>query len=362
MAVKRDYYEILGVPKDATGEEIKKSFRKLAFQYHPDRNREDGAEAKFKEVNEAYEILSDANKRTAYDQFGHDGVDGLFTRGFNGFGFGGFGDIFEAFFGGMTATGRHAPQRGADLHYQATISFEEAAFGCTKEVNVKRSEVCSLCHGTGARPGSQPGRCPTCNGTGQVRRVQQSLFGRFINTTICDQCQGEGKIITEPCSQCKGAGKEKQQRRLSINIPPGVEDGSRIRLTGEGEAGTRGGPSGDFYVSLSVLEHEFFVRDGDDILYELPINFAQAALGTEIEVPTLSGQIKLNIPAGSQTGKTFRLKGKGIPRLQRHGQGDQLVSLFVVTPESLTKQQRQLFQELADTMEPTKKGTKKKDS
>ena len=362
MAVKRDYYEILGVSKDATGEEIKRAFRKLAFQYHPDRNREDGAEERFKEVNEAYEVLSDANKRTAYDQFGHDGVDGLFTRGFNGFDFGGFGDIFEAFFGGMTAAGHRAPQRGADRHYQATISFEEAAFGCTKEVNVKRSVVCSLCHGTGARPGSQPGRCPTCNGTGQVRRVQQSLFGRFINTTICDQCQGEGKIITEPCSQCKGAGKEKQQRRLSINIPPGVEDGSRIRLTGEGEAGTRGGPSGDFYVSLSVLEHEFFVRDGDDILYELPIDFAQAALGTELEVPTLSGKTNLNIPAGSQTGKIFRLKGKGIPHLHRHGQGDQIVSLFVATPESLTKQQRQLFQELADTLEPVKKGAKKKGS
>lgn len=356
MAVKRDYYEILGVSRDATGEEIKRTFRKLAFQYHPDRNREDGTEERFKEINEAYEVLSDANKRTAYDQFGHDGADGLYTRGFNGFDFGGFGDIFEVFFGGMTAASHRAPQRGADLHYQVTISFEEAAFGCTKEVNVKRTEVCSTCRGIGAKPGSQPVQCPTCNGTGQVRKVQRSLFGRFINATVCDRCQGEGKIIPEPCSQCKGTGREKQQRQLSINIPPGVESGSRIRLTGEGDAGTRGGSSGDFYVSLSVLEHEFFVRDGDDILYELPIDFSQAALGAELEVPTLAGKTRLNIPAGSQTGKTFRLKKKGIPHLQRHGQGDQIVSLFVATPESLTKRQRQLFQELAETMEQTKKG------
>ena len=362
MATKRDYYEVLGVSRNATDEEIKKAFRKLAFKYHPDRNRDDGAEERFKEINEAYEVLSDANKRGAYDQFGHSGANGFFTRGFEGFDFGGFGDIFDAFFGGMTYATRHAPQRGADLHYQITISFEEAAFGGEKEINIKRTEVCSLCYGTGAKPGSQPSRCPNCNGTGQVRRVQRSLFGRFINTAICNQCHGEGKVITQSCPQCRSAGRERQQRRISIKIPSGVEDGSQIRLSGEGDAGMRGGSSGDLYVALKVLKHEFFTRDGDDILYELPINFAQAALGVEVEVPTLYGKTKLNIPASSQTGKEFRLKNRGIAHLQRNGHGDQIVRLLVVTPESLTKQQRQLFQELASTLGPAKKGGRKSGS
>ena len=359
MVTKRDYYEVLGVSRNASEEEIKKAFRKLAFSYHPDRNRDDGAEERFKEVNEAYEVLSDANKRTAYDQFGHSGADGFFTRGFEGFDFSGFGDIFDAFFDGMTYATRRAPQRGADRHYQTTISFEEAAFGCEKEIKIKRTEVCSLCHGTGAKPGSQLSQCPNCHGTGQVRRVQRSLFGRFMNTTICNQCQGEGKVITESCPQCRGTGREKNERRISIKIPPGVEDGNQIRLTGDGEAGMRGGSPGNLYITLSVRQHEFFVRDGDDILYELPINFAQAALGTEIEVPTLYGKTKLNIPAGSQTGKTFRLKDKGVSHLHRNGRGDQIVSLFVTTPESLTKQQRKLFQELASTLNPTKKSPRK---
>ncbi len=358
MAVKRDYYEVLGVSRDASEEEIKKAYRKLAFLYHPDRNPEDGAEEKFKEVNEAYEILSDASKRATYDQFGHSGAEGFFARGFDGFDFGGFGDIFEAFFGGMATASRRAPQRGTDLHFPINITFEEAAFGCEKEINIKRTESCSLCHGSGARPGSQPSQCPGCHGSGQVRRVQRSLFGRFINTTICDQCQGEGKIVTDSCPRCKGAGREKHQRRITIKIPAGIEDSSRIRLSGEGEAGTRGGYPGDLYVTLSVAPHEFFIRDGDDILYELPINFAQAALGAEVEVPTLHGEAKINIPPGSQTGKTFRLKGKGIPHLRRHGQGDQIVTLFVATPESLTKQQRQIFQELAGTLGPAEKEKK----
>jgi len=362
MATKRDYYEILGVSRNATDEEIKKAYRKLAFKYHPDRNRDDGAEAKFKEINEAHEVLSDANKRAAYNQFGHSGAEGFFTRGFEGFDFGGFGDIFDAFFGGMTYATRHAPQRGADLHYEITISFEEAAFGCEKEIKIKRTEVCSLCYGTGAKPGSQPSRCPNCNGTGQMRRVQRSLFGSFINTTICNQCQGEGKIITERCPQCRGAGREKQQRRISLKVPAGVADGSQMRLSGEGEAGMRGGSSGDLYVSISVLTHELFTRDGDDILYELPVNFAQAALGTEIEVPTLYGKTKLNIPAGSQTGKEFCLKDKGIAHLRRNGRGDQIIKLLVVTPEKLTKQQRQLFQELAGTLSPAKKEPRKSGS
>jgi molecular chaperone DnaJ len=298
-------------------------------------------------------VLSDPERRAAYDRFGHDGAEGFFARGFEGFDFGGLGDIFDAFFG-ATTTARHAPQRGADLHYQVTLSLEEAAFGCEKEVEIKRTEICSLCHGLGAKPGSQPSRCPNCNGTGQVRRVQRSLFGRFINTTICSQCQGEGKIITEPCPQCRGSGREKHQRRILVKIPAGVDDGSQIRLRGEGEAGIRGGSPGDLYVSLSIAKHELFTRDGDDILYELPINFAQAALGAEVEVPTLQGKAKLTIPPGSQTGRIFRLKAQGIPHLHRSGRGDQLVRLFVVTPESLTKQQRELLEELAKTLEPVK--------
>ncbi|MFC1915942.1 molecular chaperone DnaJ [Chloroflexota bacterium] len=362
MATKRDYYEILDVTRTATDAELKKAFRKLAFKYHPDRNHDDGAEERFKEINEAYEVLSDANKRAAYDRFGHSGTDGFFSRGFEGFDFGGLGEIFDTFFGGMTYTTRHAPQRGADRHYHTTISFEEAAFGCEKEINIKRTEVCSLCNGTGAKPGSQPSRCSNCNGTGQVRRVQRSLFGRFINTTICNQCHGEGKVITEACPQCRGTGREKQPRRILIKVPAGVEDGSQTRLSGEGDAGMRGGSSGELYVTLSVLKHEFFTRDGNDILYELPINFAQAALGAEIEVPTLYGKTKINVPVGSQTGKEFHLKNKGIAHLHKNGHGDQIIRLLVVTPESLTKQQRQLFQELASTLSPAKKGLKKTDS
>jgi molecular chaperone DnaJ len=360
MATKRDYYEVLGVPRDASNDEIKKAYRQLAFKHHPDHNRNDGAEERFKEINEAYEVLSDGNRRSAYDRFGHSGADGAFGRGFEGFeGFDfGFGDIFETFFGGMTYAARHAPQRGADLQSEITISFVEAAFGTEKEVKVKRTELCSVCHGSGAKPGSQPIRCPTCHGTGQVRRIERSLFGRFMNTTVCDQCHGEGKVITDQCPKCRGSGREKQQRRISVRIPAGVPDSSRIRLSGEGEAGTRGGSTGDLYVSLNVLPHEFFVRDGDDIQYELPVNFAQAALGAEVEVPTLYGPHKLKIPAGSQTDREFRLKDRGISHLRRNGHGDQIVTLRVVTPESLTKQQRQLFEELSGTLSPAK-GPKK---
>jgi molecular chaperone DnaJ len=353
MPTKRDYYEVLGIPRDATDEEIKRAFRKLAFKYHPDHNHDDNAGEKFKEVNEAYEMLSDPDKRAAYDRFGHGDAEGLFGRGFEGFDFGGFGDIFDAFFGGATTATRQAPRRGADLLYNISITFEEAAFGCQKEIKTLRTENCSLCQGIGSKPGSQPTRCPNCNGTGQVRRVQQTIFGRFTNITTCPQCHGEGRIITDPCPQCQGTGKEKHQRIISVKIPAGVDNDSQIRLKGEGHAGTRGGPSGDLYITLAIKQHEFFERDGDDVLYELPINFAQAALGTEIEVPTLEGKTKLKIPAGSQNGIVFRLKNKGFPRLNRRGRGDQLVTLRVITPESLTKKQRKLFQELADTFEPT---------
>ena len=353
MPTKRDYYEVLGITRDATDEEIKRAFRRLALKYHPDRNHEDGAEEKFKEINEAYEVLSNSDKRAAYDRFGHGGAEGFFGRGFEGFDFGGFGKDFEAFFRGATTATRQAPRRGADLLYNISITFEEAAFGCQKEIKTLRTENCSLCQGIGSKPGSQPTRCPSCNGSGQVRHIKQSIFGRFTNITTCPQCHGEGRIITEPCPQCQGTGREKQQRTIPVKIPAGVDDDSQIRLRGEGHAGIRGGSSGDLYITLAVEQHKFFQRDGDDILYELPINFAQAALGAEIEVPTLEGKTKLKIPAGSQTGEVFRLKNKGFPHLNRRGRGDQLVTLHVVTPESLTTKQRKLFQELADTFEPT---------
>ncbi|MBA7622510.1 Chaperone protein DnaJ [subsurface metagenome] len=330
MAPKRDYYEILDVPGDATTEEIKKAFRRLAFKYHPDHNRNDGAEAKFKEINEAFEVLSDADKRARYDHFGHIDTDGSFTRGFEGFDFGGFGDIFDAFFSGMTHANRHAPKSGANLQYELTISLEEAAFGCEKEIEIKRTELCATCHGTGARPGSKPVRCPNCNGTGRVRRVQRSLFGR-----------------------------EKQKRRISVKVPAGIQDDIQMRLSGEGDAGLRGGSSGDLYVNIGVLPHELFVRDGDDIIYELPVNFAQAALGDEVEIPTIYGDTKITIPSGSQTEREFRLKNKGIAHLRRNGHGDQIVKLLVVTPESLTKEQRTLFKELADSLGQAKRDGKK---
>jgi molecular chaperone DnaJ len=345
--MKRDYYEVLGVEKNATDEEIKKAFRKLAFKYHPDQNKEDGAAEKFKEANEAYEVLSNPEKRAAYDRFGHEGGEGFFGRGFEDFSFGGFGDIFDAFFGGATTATRHAPQRGADLHQSITITFEEAAFGTEKKVNFSRIENCSVCHGIGAKPGTQPTRCRNCNGTGQVQRVQESLFGRFINVATCNQCNGLGRIITETCPQCRGSGKEEFQRNISVKIPAGVDDDSQIRLNGEGHAGERGGSPGNLYVTLSVQPHPFFTRDGDDVLYQLPVNFAQAALGDEVEVPTLEGNVKLKIPAGTQTGKVFRLKGKGIHHLHRMGRGDQIVTAVVMTPESLTKEQRQLFEQLS---------------
>jgi molecular chaperone DnaJ len=350
MPTKRDYYEVLGIDRDASDEEIKKAFRRLAFKYHPDHNHDDEAGEKFKEINEAYEVLSDADKRAAYDRFGHGGAEGFFGQGFEGFDLGGFGDIFDAFFGGAATATRQAPQRGADLSYGITIAFEEAALGCEKEITITRIENCSLCQGVGCKPGSQPTRCPNCNGTGQVRRVQQSLFGRFTNITTCHQCRGEGRIITQPCPQCRGTGKEKHKRNISVSIPAGVDNGSQIRLRGEGDAGTRGGSPGNLYITLSVEEHEFFTRYNDDILYDLPINIVQATLGVEVEVPTLGGKTKLKIPAGSQTGQVFRLKGQGITHLHGNGRGDQLVTLFVVTPDSLSEKQRQLFRELGDSL------------
>ncbi|MFC2019813.1 molecular chaperone DnaJ [Chloroflexota bacterium] len=350
MAAKRDYYQVLGVDSNATDEEIKKAFRKLAHKYHPDHNRGDGADGQFKEINEAYEVLSDADRRASYDRFGHGGADGTFGQGFEGFGFSGFGSIFDSFFGGTTTAARQAPQRGHDLECRISLTLEEAAFGYEKEINISRMENCSRCHGTGSEPGSDPDRCPNCDGTGEIRRVQQTIFGRFANVATCSNCHGEGRIITQPCSQCRGRGREKMKRTIMVRVPAGVDNGSRIRLSNEGEAGARGGPPGSLYVTLSVASHPLFRREGDHIIYELAVNFAQAALGAEVEVPTLEEKAKLKIPAGSQTGEVFRLKGKGVPHLRGHGRGDQLVPLFVATPQKLTKQQRRLFEELSQDL------------
>jgi molecular chaperone DnaJ len=349
MAVKRDYYEVLGIARDASAEEIKKAFRKLAFQYHPDRNKDAGAADKFKEINEAYEVLSDADKRSAYDRFGHDAAGGQnpFGRGFEGFDMGGFGDIFEAFFGGSGSARRQTVRQGADLRYRISVTFEEAALGTEKELEISRTEVCEVCHGTRAEPGSDPQRCPSCDGTGEVRRVQRSLFGQFINTAVCSQCGGEGTIVNDPCKNCRGSGYTKQKCKISVKIPAGVDSDNVVRLSGEGHAGQRGGPSGNLLVEVVVARHEFFEREGDNVIYELPVNVAQAALGDEVEVPTLYGPQKMKIPSGSQSGRVFRLKGTGIPHLRSYGKGDELVVLRVETPEKLTKEQKKLFEELA---------------
>ena len=358
-ARKRDYYEVLGVAKGANADEIKKAYRKLARQYHPDVNKSHDAEPKFKELNEAYEVLSDDNKRAAYDRFGHAAVDGSGMGGAGGFsgdfsGFGGLGDIFEEFFGfgGQRASSasRRTPRRGADLRYDMTISFDEAAFGLEHEIEVARYEVCSRCAGKGAEPGTAPTRCGTCNGSGEVRRVQQSILGSFVNVTTCPTCRGEGETISMPCSQCRGNKKVRVTRRLTVKVPPGVDTGTQIRLANEGELGEFGGPAGNLYVVLNVKPHTIFRRREDDVVMEVQLNVAQAALGDEIVVPTLDGDEKISIPGGTQTGHVITIKGKGIPHLRRQGRGDQLVVVQVTIPKNLSAEQRRLFGELAKTL------------
>jgi molecular chaperone DnaJ len=355
MSAKRDYYEVLGLNRGATPEEIKKAFRRLARQYHPDVNKDSDAETRFKEINEAYEVLSDQDKRAAYDRFGHAASQGGFGGGYGGgfgdFGFGGIEDIFESFFGGTRAgQTRRGPARGGDLRYDLTIEFEEAVFGCEKEIVVPRHETCPQCHGSGAEPGTQPIRCPQCNGTGEVRRQQQTMLGSFVQVTTCPRCQGEREIVTTPCTRCRGRKVVQVERPIVVKIPPGVDDGTRIRLANEGEPGVRGGPAGNLYVVLHVQPHPFFHREDTNILLQLDINVAQAALGDKLMVPTLDGEEEMAIPAGTQTGDTFRLRGKGVPYLQRNGRGDQLVLIHVLTPTKLNKRQKELLQELSKSL------------
>lgn len=349
MPTKRDYYDILGVGRNASDDEIKRAFRKLAKQYHPDANPNDKSAAeKFKEIGEAYQVLSDPEKRQLYDRYGHHPPQG----GFGDFtGFGGFADIFEEFFGmGTRAAARRGPQPGAHLKYNLTLKFEEAVFGCEKDLEIPRLETCPTCQGSGAEPGTMPVRCPQCHGTGEVRRVQQSIFGSFVNVATCPRCEGEGEVVSTPCSNCQGQKRAQVTRKLQVTIPAGVDDGTQIRLAGEGEAGVRGGPPGNLYVVVSVKKHPRFRRKGTDLLLDLPINIVQAALGDEIDVPTLDGEVKLEIPPGTQHGKTFRLKEYGVPHLRRNGRGDLLVTVQIVVPRDLNEKQKALLRELARTL------------
>ena len=352
---KRDYYETIGVSRGASPEEIKKAFRRLAMKYHPDRNKDNGAEAKFKEVGEAYEVLSDADKRAAYDRFGHAGLQGFDVgRGFEGTDFGGFGDIFDAFFGGSNSgrtgrSGREA-QRGADRRADVTLAFEDGAFGIETEVAVERMERCQRCGGSASEPGSTPAKCNACDGAGQVRRVSRSFFGQFVNIATCAECRGEGRVITDPCKDCRGAGRFRGSQTLSVKIPAGVDDGSRMRLTGEGDAGLNGGGPGNLYVYISVAPHKLFTRDGEDLIYELEMNPAQASLGFEAAIPTLEGETEpLRIPPATQSGQIFVLKRKGVPRLQERGRGDLLVRSIVLIPSDITDEQRELLHQLAES-------------
>jgi molecular chaperone DnaJ len=345
---KRDFYEILGVAKTASEDEIKKSYRKLAMKYHPDRNPDNKeAEEKFKEVKEAYEMLTNPEKREAYDRYGHAGVDPNSGMGGGGFGAGGFGDAFGDIFGDIFGGGRgrsSGPQvyRGADLRYNLEISLEEAAAGFDTTIRVPSWDKCDTCHGSGAKPGTQPVTCSTCHGHGQVR-MQQGFFS--IQQT-CPKCHGSGKIIPEPCAACGGAGRIKRNKTLEVKIPAGIDNGMRIRSSGNGEPGTNGGPPGDLYVEIHIKPHAVFQREGDDLHCEMPISFAKAALGGEIEVPTLSGKVSFTIPEGTQTGKTFRLKGKGIKGVRSGYSGDLFCHVLVETPVKLTDKQKDLLREL----------------
>src|SRR5713101_6164118 len=347
MAIKRDYYEVLGVSRGATGEELKRAYRKLALQFHPDRNPNDPqAEARFKEINEAYEVLSDQSKRQRYDTFGHS-AQGTPGFDFGGAGFGGINDIFDMFFGATAAgRGRTGPRRGADLRLDLRLSFEEAVFGVERELTIPRAEACKACQGSGAEAGTSPQTCPQCRGSGQVRRATQSIFGQIVNVASCPRCNGEGKVIERPCKSCGGSGHRPGEKKVRVNIPAGVDSGSQIRLTGEGEVGPRNGAPGDLYIVIQVKPHAVLKRQGTDVVYELPLSVAQAALGDTVEIPTVDGPESIEIPPGTQYGKTIRVSGRGVPHVRSGRRGDQIVYVRIVIPTNLTEEQRQALQQL----------------
>jgi molecular chaperone DnaJ len=355
MAVKRDYYEILGVDRGASEDEIKRAFRRAAQKHHPDVDTSTGAEARFKELNEAYRVLSDRQRRAAYDMFGHAGVDGASAAGepFGG-GFGPFGDIFDAFFGGSPAGGRRRQRvvAGADLRYDLTITLAEALSGVTREIRFPTLVRCETCAGSGAEPGSEPERCPECNGTGERRRVSQTILGQMVNITACPRCNGEGRVIGTPCHTCRGDGRIREDRRLEVTIPPGIESGQRIALEGQGEAGPRSGPPGDLYVMVTVRDEPDLVRRGSELWAEVPVTFAQAALGGRVPVRTVEGLEDVEVPAGSQSGQQIRLRGRGMPRLRGAGRGDLHVVVTVVVPAKLSKREKELLQQLNEVSAP----------
>lgn len=362
-----EYYDRLGVSKDASQDEIKRAYRKMSKKYHPDINKEPGAEEKYKEVQEAYETLSDDQKRAAYDQYGPDGANAGFggQGGFGGFdggaGFGGFEDIFSSFFGGGDARNPNAPRQGDDLQYRVNLSFEEAVFGAEKEVHYNREATCKTCSGSGAKPGTSPVTCGRCHGQGVINVDTQTPLGVMRRQVTCDVCHGTGQEIKDPCQTCHGTGHEKQSHKVSVKIPAGVETGQQIRLAGQGEAGFNGGPYGDLFVIINVNPSDKFTRDGSTIYYTLNISFVQAALGDTVEVPTVHGNVEMTIPAGTQTGKTFRLKGKGAPRLRGGSQGDQHVTVKIVTPTKLNDAQKEALLAFAkasgdEKIAPQKKG------
>ena len=361
-----EYYDRLGVSKDASQDEIKRAYRKMSKKYHPDINKEPGAEEKYKEVQEAYETLSDDQKRAAYDQYGPDGANGFGGQGgFGGFdggaGFGGFEDIFSSFFGGGATRNPNAPRQGDDLQYRVNLSFEEAIFGAEKEVHYNREATCKTCSGSGAKHGTSPVTCGRCHGQGVINVDTQTPLGMMRRQVTCDVCHGTGQEIKEPCQTCHGTGHEKQSHKVSVKIPAGVETGQQIRLAGQGEAGFNGGPYGDLFVIINVNPSDKFTRDGSTIYYTLNISFVQAALGDTVEVPTVHGNVEMTIPAGTQTGKTFRLKGKGAPRLRGGSQGDQHVTVKIVTPTKLNDAQKEALLAFAkasgdEKIAPQKKG------
>ncbi|MBT3390033.1 MAG: molecular chaperone DnaJ [Chloroflexi bacterium] len=352
----RDYYEILGVPKGSSADELKSAFRGLARQYHPDVSKEPDAEERFKEINEAYAVLSDQEKRAAYDRYGHAGVQGaggvpdwtsvdfsdIFEELF-GFGFGGFG-------GRSSSRSRNAPRRGADLQYRVQLSFEEAVFGIEKEIEISRNENCDTCSGSGAKPGTTPTRCSTCNGQGEVRQSRQTILGSMVQVTTCPTCGGKGEVIVAPCETCRGQGLVRQTRKKLVNIPAGVDTGTQIRLSGEGQPGANNGPPGNLYLVIQVNKHRYFRRRDNDILLDLNVNIAQATLGDEVQVPTVDGDTLLKIPSGTQPGKIIRMRGKGVPHLRNNHRGDQLVVINIDIPRTLSEEQRVIFEQLANSL------------